>query len=233
MTKWCSEGIPTVLFFDDGVVGGSSYDKCKKASETVFKDLVLCHILPSAEKSCWEPKKSAEWLGHFWNCESKVVTISDKRVEKFYERLNDLENSFPIVSARKVALVVGSLVSMILVLETKVLLYSRYLQTVINYREWENLTWDSPINIDNLDISNEVRKEVAFLKSNFANLNTRSLIGEIAPHVTIFGDAGAKGVGGYKVEEGVKIEFHAPLPPSPPLRHKFNRARIVCPFLCF
>ena len=72
---------------------------------------------------------------------------------------------------------------------------------------------DSPINIDNLDISNEVRNEVKFLRDNFASLNSRSLVGEIAPHVTIFGDAGAEGVGGYKVEEGEKIEFHAPLPP--------------------
>ena len=213
VTKWRSENIPTVLFFDDGVVGGSSYEQCKKASETVFKDLVLCHILPSAEKSCWEPKKSAEWLGHFWNCSDKVVTITDKRVDKLYERISELEKSFPIVSARKVALVVGSLVSMILVLETKVLLYSRYMQTVINFREWENLTWDSPINIDTLDISQEIRREVSFLKENFANLNSRSLVGEIAPHVTIFGDAGAEGVGGYKVEDGVKVEFHAPLPP--------------------
>ena len=123
---------------------------------------MLCHILPSAEKSCWVPKRSAEWLGHFWDCDQKVVKITEKRVEKFHERLDMLDNNFPVISARKVALVVGSLVSMILVLGTKVLLYSRYLQTVINYREWEGLTWDAPINIDSLDIAQEVRKEVIF-----------------------------------------------------------------------
>ena len=213
IVKWRSEGIPTVLFFDDGVVGGRSYKDCEKAAQTVFRDLVLCHILPSAEKSCWLPKRSAEWLGHLWDCENKIVKITDKRVEKFHERLDTLKNSFPVVSARKVALVVGSLVSMILVFGTKVLLYSRYLQTVINYREWENLTWDSPINIDALDISQEVRNEVDFLQKNFDSLNIRSVIDEIAPHVTIFGDAGAEGVGGYKVEKGEKLEFHAPLPP--------------------
>ena len=214
VVKWREEGIPTVLFFDDGVVGGNSFKACKKASETVFKDLVLCHILPSAEKSCWEPKRSAEWLGHFWNCQEKVVSITEKRVEKFFERINSLESSFPIISARKVALVVGSLVSMILVFESKVLLHSRYLQTVINFREWEGLTWDSPIDIDALDISQEIRKEVTFLKNNFHDMNKRSLVGEVAPHVTIFGDAGAEGVGGYKVVEGKKVEFHAPLPPD-------------------
>ena len=142
-----------------------------------------------------------------------MVKISERRVEKFHERLDMLDNNFPVISARKVALVVGSLVSMILVLGTKVLLYSRYLQTVINYREWEGLTWDAPINIDSLDIAQEVRKEVAFLKSNFDNLNSRSLMEEVAPHVTIFGDAGEEGVGGYKVENGEKVEFHTPLPP--------------------
>ena len=163
IVKWRSEGIGTVLYFDDGAIGGVDFISCKKAATTVFKDLALCHVLPSAEKSNWEPVKGAVWLGYFWDFEKQIVQVSPKRVDTFFERLQKLKDSFPKVTARKVALVVGSLVSMILVLEQKVLLYSRYMQSVINFREWEGLSWDSVINIDHLDIANQVRNEVQFL----------------------------------------------------------------------
>ena len=67
ITRWRLNGLCTVLFFDDGIIGAVDFDSCVKLSDFVFHDLLLCHILPNCKKSCWKPNKVVDWLGYTWD----------------------------------------------------------------------------------------------------------------------------------------------------------------------
>ena len=48
IVKWRSEGIPTVLFFDDGIVGGGRTKHAKKPQKQSFK--ILCFVIFSPQQ---------------------------------------------------------------------------------------------------------------------------------------------------------------------------------------
>ena len=100
--------------------------------------------------------------------------MSKKRTDKLFWKLSEFEKGLPIVTARRAASIVGSVISMMLVLGEKGLLFTRYLQNVINFRNWEEISWDSRIHIYNLDFGHKAVEEVKFLKENFNEMNIRS-----------------------------------------------------------
>ena len=134
--KWRTENIKIVLFFDDGCLAASSFDLCKQQAQNVKCDLLRAHILPNCEKSNWLPKKSAEWLGYYWNFKDKNVSISPIRIGKLFSRLFQFRRLYPVLSPRIVAGIVGSIVSMKTVLGDKSLFLTRFLQSLINYRNF-------------------------------------------------------------------------------------------------
>ena len=143
---------------------------------------------------------------------SYVVKASKRRQESLLKRLNDLKNLLPVVTSRQVALVVGSLISMSFILKEKSLLYSRYMQNIINFRGYEDLSWDQKINVNTIISGPKLLEEIEFLEENFILLNTRSLRPRISSHLVMFGDAGERGAGGYLLTKGIKIPFRLPLP---------------------
>ena len=214
VTRWRAEGFINVLFYDDGIIGGADYNTCLSAAKFVFKDLLLCHILPNKDKSCWQPIKICDWLGYTWDFNNRIVKVSERRELDLLNRIESLQSILPIVTPRKVAKVVGSLISMNLVIGDKCLLYTRYLQVILHYKEWDDLGWDTRININNLDCAMDIVKELQFLKENFSSLNSRSLSPKAVNHNTMFGDAGEKGVGGFLNVNNIKFEFRTNLPPN-------------------
>ena len=173
---------------------------------------MCCHVLPNVDKSCWEPQKCSEWLGYCWDFNSYTVKVTDKREQTLLHRVQKLKTCLPIVTARQVALVVGSLISMIFVLGEKALLYSRYLQNIINYRAFEELSWDTKINVNHIISGEYVIKELEFLQDNFSVINFRSLRPRINLHKVMFGDAGENGAGGFLVDGDKKLLFRVKLP---------------------
>ena len=50
------------------------------------------HIaVPNAEKSNWQPRKLAEWLGYEWNFNDFSVKVSERRENNFMIRFKDLK----------------------------------------------------------------------------------------------------------------------------------------------
>lgn len=86
------------------------------------------------------------------------------------------------------------------------------MQNLINFRAYEDLSWDKRINVNNIVSGAKILDEIEFLEENFILLNTRSLRPRISSHLVMFGDAGEKGVGGYLLINGQKIQFRLPLP---------------------
>ena len=122
-----------ILFYDDGIVGSRTFETCCEHSKFVFNSLMFAHILPNAEKSHWNPSTTATWLGYTWDYERGGVSVSERRVKTLFSRIQYLRDRLPKVSARQVAQVVGSLVSMILVFDQRVMLHSRFMQSFINF----------------------------------------------------------------------------------------------------
>ena len=212
VTRWRLLSIVNILFYDDGIFGGVTFKDTSNASTLIFNDMMKCHILPNAEKSNWQPRKLAEWLGYEWNFNDFSVKVSERRENNFMIRLKDLKSTLPIVTPRKVAFVVGSLISMFLVLQEKCLLYSRYMQNIINFRAWEDRGWDEEININCVDFGHNVIEEIEFLETNFVKLNSRSFKPILKPHKVMFGDAGEYGIGGVLCDGSESIKFCASLP---------------------
>ena len=188
--KWRAELITVCLFFDDGIFGGSTFSECKKVSKTIFTDLMNCHILPNPSKCFWEPCQKITWLGFDWDVKNGIVSVSKQRADRLFSRLREFENSAPIVTARKTAKVVGSVISMLLVLGENCLLFTRFLQNLINFRNWEEISWDAKINLSALDFGFKTLEEIKYLKDNFETLNVRKLEPLTLQHKCIFGDAG-------------------------------------------
>ena len=206
--KWRKSGILCVIFFDDGAMCASDYKTCVKQSMVMKSDLLRAHILPNCEKSDWSPSKSLLWLGLAWDFNAKGVRISQVRVEKFLQICLTLKNAWPNVSARQVAKLVGSLVSMNLVLQDKAIFYSRFLQHMVNQREILNLSWDSKLDLSKFSFNNEALADLDFLRLNFESLNFRSfLMPPNRDYIRIFGDASNKGLGGFLELDGQKFPF--------------------------
>lgn len=210
--KWRENGIILVLFYDDCIFGMNTLNDCMQASNVIFNDLMNCHICPNPEKSCFKPSKIVDWLGYQWNFNTRTVKVTELRIQRLKDRLCYLKEILPIVTPRKVALVVGSLVSMILVLKDEAVFNSRFLHNVINFREWEELGWNTRINLNHLDFGMKVLEEIEFWEKNIDSLNFRMFEHEVSGHKLLFGDAGEKAVGGFLIEDKIRLPFHVKLP---------------------
>ena len=212
VTKWRSEGIIIVLFYDDGAIGGADRRECERFSKIVFSDLMQAHVLPNKDKSEWKPCKAITWLGYYWDFNDYTVKVSDRRVATLKSRISKVMDLLPFVTARQMSNVVGSLVSMILVLGQKCLLYSRFCQNVINYKHHNELGWDTKLNVEKIDFGFKVSDELKFLLEHFDSLNSKSFFLDLRPHRLIFSDAGENACGGYLMEKKEKKVFHTNLP---------------------
>ena len=212
IVRWRANGIGSIIFYDDGILAESSYEKCKKASDFVYTDLIKANVLPNPSKSQWEPVQKIEWLGFEWDMADGGVRVTESRIQKFRHRLTVLKNIFPKVTARTVAKVVGSLISMHLVLGDQCMLRTRCLQAVINYKHYMELGWDRPINVKELQLENYVTNEIKFLEQKIDELNFRSFFPKIQLRQLMFVDASDFAIGGtWEAAEGV-LSFNTDLP---------------------
>ena len=81
-THWRAQGIPIVIFFDDGVGAGPSFQVAKLNSSLVRSDLSRCGFEINHEKSNWEPSRSFSWIGYNIDTHTGLIFASDARIEK-------------------------------------------------------------------------------------------------------------------------------------------------------
>ena len=212
LVRWRAKGIASIIFYDDGILGSHSYDSCKKASDLVYSDLIKANVLPNPSKSQWEPSLVIDWLGFQWDFENGGVRVTEARIQKFSRHLATLKNIFPRVTPRTVAKVVGSLISMHLVLGDQCMLRTRCLQAVINYKHYMELGWDRPINVKELQLEAKVMSEILFLEEKINELNFRSFFPKIQLRQLMFVDASDFAIGGtWESVHGV-LTFNTDLP---------------------
>ena len=140
---WRSLSYPVIVYLDDGWCC-HDFENCQKLSENIRKDLKSAGLVVNEDKSIWNPVKKLEWLGFLWDLELGSVEIPKKKIESFKESLCAILNSPNNVTARKLASVIGKIISMSFVLGNVCHIMTRNLHSPILNR----LDWDFDIIID-------------------------------------------------------------------------------------
>ena len=107
VTYWRSQGIPIVLYLDDGAVCLSDFKSAVHISNIVKTDLFKAGVVVNEQKSIWAPTQILEWLGLVWDLSVDRISIPERRIVSLVKSLNLLKRKFPFVTPREVASVTG------------------------------------------------------------------------------------------------------------------------------
>ena len=112
--SWRSQGIPIVIFLDDGLGGGAGLVQAKINSLTVHADLLKSGFVPNKDKSLWEPVQIISWLGVHLNTLDGTIRATDERIAKLSQDLAALSSykSSSAVHVKRVASVAGQIISL-------------------------------------------------------------------------------------------------------------------------
>jgi len=111
VSLWRRQGIRCQLYMDDGSGGHKSYEGAVAVAKVMKTDLLRAGFVPHPDKCRWEPSQRVDLLGMQLDFELGVIKASESRVQKLHAILAELNTSLA-VSARKVASLAGSLLSM-------------------------------------------------------------------------------------------------------------------------
>ena len=93
------------------------------------------------KKSEWFPKTSCTWLGFFWNFENATVSVSAERVSKLFKKLYKFKKS-PCMTTKVVDSIVGSVVSMKLILRDRAVFFNPFLTDSSELQRGKELSLD-------------------------------------------------------------------------------------------
>ena len=197
---WRENGISVVLYLDDGFGICASESQCIQDSEFVKNSLVQAGFLINEEKSIFYPVQCLEWLGINWNSKTFSLSIPDRRINDMRLSLNIILQSFPNITARNLAQVVGKIISMTPVVGNVARIMTKFCYMAIECRtNWDTvLKLLSPLN---------VLTELHFWLDNTENLNSKCLGHYSKSSVIVYSDASNIAAGAYTVELERKI-FH-------------------------
>lgn len=146
-------------------------------------------FVPHRTKCIWIPTQKLEWCGLGWDSEKGILEIPDRRLEGLFTAIDRVLLSPGCTTARKLASVVGMIISMSPVIGNVSRFMTRSLYTVINGRS----AWDTPITI--VQCQDAIR-ELIFWKENVQSLNKRMVVRTYEkPAVLAFSDASDKAHG--------------------------------------
>ena len=108
---WRTRAIPVVVYLDDGWVC-QKYEKCVKTATLVRESLHNAGFLVNEEKSQFIPSKKMKWLGFVWNLEKGTLDIPDDKVKVILSMIRSVLDGIKITNARKLASIVGKIISL-------------------------------------------------------------------------------------------------------------------------
>ena len=180
---WRAQGFHFVLHLDDGADCRLDLNAARFPAETIRSDLAKAGIVANSSKSIWIPTHVVEWLGLIWNLREGFLAITQARLQKVFDSLHWLKDQLPHVTPRFLASVVGRIVSLTPGMSNVCLLMSRFLQSVINFRD----SWDTEIDLS--AYYPQCLAEIDFWLRNYFKLNGKAFIQYSPPVVIIHSDA--------------------------------------------
>ena len=85
---------------------------CKNRDTIVRESLHNAGFLVNEEKSQFIPSKKMTWLGFVWNLEKGTLDIPDDKVKVILSMIRSVLDGVKITSARKLASIVGKIISL-------------------------------------------------------------------------------------------------------------------------
>ena len=192
---WRSLGFKIFMYLDDGAGAASSRTVCEEMSSTVRSDLLQSGFLLS-EKSRFQPVQQGELLGFVINLEDGHLSVAPRRVERLFKLLHALVDA-KSSTARKIAQLAGTIISMGPALGPITRLRTREMYRVINSVPHINCNVILP-----QDLQHEMKFwQRAFL--GFQGVPIRPIMP--ATYVITWSDASDYAWGGYTVSGGKQL----------------------------
>ena len=141
---WRAQGIAIAVFFYDSVGAGSSLEAAKTSSPLVRSDLVHFGSGINDEKSVWQPSSAFSWIGFHTDTLRGFILAVDPRINKMCSDLNTVcanLNTSPFIHVKKIASIVGQIISLAQNCGNVTQIMTRFLHIVINSRR----LWNSEV----------------------------------------------------------------------------------------
>ena len=141
---WRAQGIPVAVFFYDSVGAGSCLEAAKTSSPLVRPDIVHCGSGINHEKSVWQPSSAFSWIGFHTDTLRGFILAGDPRINKMCFDLNTVcanLNTSPFIHVKKIASIVGQIISLAQSCGNVTQIMTRLLHIVINSRR----SWNSEV----------------------------------------------------------------------------------------
>lgn len=193
--SWRGKGHKVIVFLDDGIGGAQGKERAVEMSAFIRQDLLAFGFLLADEKCSWDPALVVTWLGHVWDMLSGKVSVTPERLERLDRTLDwfisQVSKGFLIFTARKLAGLIGQIISMQCGIGSVVRLRTRALYKCLLAKA----SWDAPVMIQS-----DALKELVFWKENLSGLNGKCLGANGSVDKVLVSDASVVGYGGY-IEE--------------------------------
>lgn len=193
VNKWRGEGKRITMFLDDGYGCARTFEDTSKVGQEIKQDLISSGFIPNATKCIWVPVQLMEFLGVMLNSLQGTIFIPDRRLNKVQNTIIDVLDSVKVhrtVHVKKVASLVGQLISMSVVIGQISQIMTRYLSVdVLKAYHWEQY----------IKLSEESLEQIRFWQSNLDSLNTKRMFESHKCTKVVFSDASSTGYAGYEV----------------------------------
>ena len=187
VNHWRRGGMKICLYLDDGWSSTTTKEKALSNSQHVRQDLMRAGIVWNIKKSNWTPVQALEWVGFYWNAVTGCFSVRQKRIVKLKLFLNEMF-ILEKCSVRKLAGLIGQIISMLPVLGDVARLKSRNSQIAVAAAN----SWD-----ENIQLSQGIKGEIKFWLENLDRFNTKNCFSDKGPIVVdlMEGDASNSGCG--------------------------------------
>ena len=187
-----------MVYLDDGWCTASSFNECKSVADSV-NDLSKAGLVPNIEKSLWVPVQCIDWLGLTWNEDKSTLKVIERRVDDLLSCIADLTEVLPYVTARRLAVFTGKVISFMPVTGHVSQLKTRFsYMTICEKKHWDR--------VFRLPSDSAVIEELFFWK-NVTRLNSRNVLQYSLPQVLFYCDASHSGCGAWAECGDMKFNY--------------------------
>ena len=198
VTKWRSEGKLVVVYLDDGIALAENKLACQKIAEQMRQDILDSGFVPNKDKCVWSPSQIIKWLGFIINLQDGILEIPGEKIMQIRNVL-DGELSLRRTTARRLARIVGKIISCHLVLKNTVYIMTRHSYLNIQVAS----SWDS-----SLAKTQNCINELTFWRNIFSHKQTRKINSDAVVDRLVFSDASSTGYGGYLESDNRTVTFN-------------------------
>ena len=173
---WRAQSISSIVYLHDGIDMEGNPVTSEQSSRIIQSDLHQSGFLSNQDKCAWQSTQEVDWLGIQWN-----GLVGHSRPHRIESILQDLQKTLsdPHISARKLASIVGKIVSTGPVTQYLARIMTRHSQmSVVSAQDWDT----------SFQLDGYCTLEFEFWKTNLKQANERYFSTHPCPSKIIYSD---------------------------------------------